>query len=172
MASFNIQPPTVAIGRIILEHVFRQSLVGIAIDGEEYLLDPNDCNLTIEVNRSEDHALRHVMIGRYLESLEPTPDRFSVFRVYVEYLETQSSEYNASPTGQYTVKDSYEADGTHLMVSYDRLTTNIPLLDQWLLNLLVDGPPPFRRSDRKLTLSPEIHKLNVPWLPHPWTGRK
>ena len=170
-SELHVSPSAVAVGMINVDGVFRQSLVGIGLAGEEFLLDASDPNLAIEIVRCATHSISHVMVGRYIESLDPPPKAFCVFRLYAEKLHPDSLDYESRATGRQIVSDDLAADGTRYAVSYDRLTVSGLLDDNRLLHLMTGDPPAFRRPARRLTIEHSLYRLDVPWIPHPWFGR-
>ena len=154
-----------------LDGVFRQSLVGVGIGDVEYLLDASDPNLAIPVAQEPHYSILHVMIGRYIESLSPVPETFSLFRMYVEKFRSDSVKLATPPTGCHVLRDELAGDGSRYAVSYDMLTVNPLFDDRRLLGLVTAGHASLRRPAHRLTIEHHIYRLHMPWIPHPWFGQ-
>lgn len=157
--------PAVAVARINnLPGVFRQSNIGIATPDDVFVI-PADNRTSILVAQDEYYWLRHVMLGRYLETVLTDVPWVFVFRCYYEILGIRHPDYADPPTGTRPGLDHIRSDGSREVWSYDPLSGPEP--PGFTLSRDFDGPPA-RGPARHLTIHAGIYRDTAPWLEHPW----
>jgi len=128
---------------------WRKSYLGVCTSQGAFLLRADDRS-SVVIASGSGFEVRHVMIGRYMETVLPAVSRFFLFRFYREILQPASQTYDEPAAGQ-RVLGGCEPPGFDL------------------------GPDPLqtvvRGSPRSLAIPPGIYREGVVWLEHPWICR-
>ena len=146
---------------------WRKSYLGVCTSQGAFLLRADDRS-SVVIASGSGFEVRHVMIGRYMETVLPAVSRFFLFRFYREILQPASQTYDEPAAGQRVLRAGVRADGVKETLSLDPLGgCEPPGFDL--------GPDPLqtvvRGSPRSLAIPPGIYREGVVWLEHPWICR-